>query len=293
LFLGSVAPAGKLKIRRVFLRVPAGTTKPKPDAINPSTPLWRGTSSSGMSDLVRITRENGVATLRLHRPEKKNALNVAMYAALGEALHAAEHDDGTRALLLCGAGENFTAGNDLADFAARPSDGGSPAQRFLFGLAQASKPIVAAVDGYAIGVGFTMLLHCDLVYVSDRAKLRAPFVDLGLIPEAASTLLLPQQIGHARAAEVFMLGELLTPQRAEALGIINAVLPAAELETHARNVCERLAKKAPSAMRQTKKLLRDPADTTLERMQREFVIFAEQLQSSDARDAIAAFFAKR
>lgn len=249
-----------------------------------------------MSNLVQITRENGVATLRLHRPEKKNALNVAMYAALGEALHEAEHDDATRVVLLCGAGENFTAGNDLADFAARPRDDGSrgsPAQRFLVGLAQASKPIVAAVDGYAIGVGFTMLLHCDLVYVSDRAKLRAPFVDLGLIPEASSTLLLPRQIGHARAAEVFMLGEMLTPQRAEAFGIVNAVLPVAELEAHARNVCERLARKAPRAMRQTKQLLREPSDTTLERMQREFGIFAEQLQSSEARDAIAAFFSKR
>lgn len=246
-----------------------------------------------MSSNIVFTRDAGVATIRLNRPDKKNALSLAMYAALGDAIEEAEHDPEVRVILLCAAGESFTAGNDLADFANRPADGSSPAQRFLFGLAQASKPVVAAVDGYAVGVGFTLLLHCDLVYATPRAKLRAPFIDLGLIPEAASTLLLPRLIGQQRAAELFLLGELLPAERAHALGLVNALVPVAELEPHARRVCERLAQKAPSALAQTKQLLRAPAETPLERMQREFEIFGQQLTSPEAREAIAAFFDKR
>lgn len=246
-----------------------------------------------MTSHISFTREAGVATLRLNRPDKKNALSIAMYAALGDAIHEAEQDEQTRVLLLCGAGENFTAGNDLADFANRPADGSSPSARFLEGIANAKKPLVAAVDGYAVGVGLTMLLHCDLVYASSRAKLRAPFVDLGLIPEAGSPLLLPRLMGTLRAAEVFMLCETLSAERAREYGLVNAVVPAAELESHARGVCLRLAQKAPSALRHTKALLRDPHGTTQERMAREFSIFAAQLRSTEAREAITAFFEKR
>lgn len=245
------------------------------------------------SNVLLSCDANGVATIRLNRPEKKNALSIAMYAALAEALEQIADDAAVRAILLCGAGENFTAGNDLADFANRPSDGSSPAARFLFGLAQATKPIVAAVDGYAVGIGLTMLLHCDLVYVSSRAKLRAPFVDLGLIPEAASTLLLPRLLGHTRAAEVLLLGDMLPAQRAYELGLVNGVLSAVELESHALAVCTRLAQKAPTALAHTKRLLRDTTGNTLERMQHEFQIFAAQLTSPEAREAIAAFFDKR
>lgn len=246
-----------------------------------------------MSSNIVFTRDAGVATIRFNRPEKKNALSVAMYAALGDAIEEAELDPEVRVILLCAAGESFTAGNDLADFANRPLDGSSPAQRFLFGLAQAGKPVVAAIDGYAVGVGFTLLLHCDLVYASTRAKLRAPFIDLGLIPEAASTLLLPRLLGHQRAAEIMMLGDTLSAERAHALGLVNALLPHAEVEAHARKICERLARKAPGALLQTKKLLRDTSETPLERMQREFQIFSKQLASPEAREAIAAFFDKR
>ena len=249
---------------------------------------------SHMSSNVLLSRDaNGVATIRLNRPEKKNALSIAMYAALGDALEQVETDPSLHAILLCGAGENFTAGNDLADFANRPSDGSSPAARFLFGLAQATKPVVAAVDGHAVGVGLTMLLHCDLVYVSSRAKLRAPFVDLGLIPEAASTLLLPRLLGHVRAAELLLLGDVLSAQRAHEFGLVNGVLSPAELEPHAYAVAARLAQKAPTALAHTKRLLRDSAGTALERMQHEFQIFAAQLTSPEAREAIAAFFDKR
>jgi enoyl-CoA hydratase/carnithine racemase len=246
-----------------------------------------------MTSHIQFSREGGIATLRLNRPEKKNALSIAMYAALAEAITEAERDDDVRVLLLCGAGENFTAGNDLADFANRPADGSSPAGRFLEGIANAKKPLVAAVDGYAVGVGLTMLLHCDLVIASQRAKLRAPFVDLGLIPEAGSTLLLPRMVGVLRAAELFMLCETLDAERAREYGLVNMVVPAAELDAHARGVCQRLAQKAPSALRHTKALLRDTQGSTSERMQREFAIFAAQLRSAEAREAITAFFEKR
>jgi len=246
-----------------------------------------------MSSQILFTSDNGVATIRLNRPEKKNALNTAMYNALGDAIEAAERDDAVRAILLCAAGQNFTAGNDLADFANRPEQGASPAHRFLYGIAQAKKPLVAAVDGYAVGVGLTMLLHCDLVYASRRAKLRAPFVDLGLIPEAGSSVLLPRMLGYMRAAEVFMLGDFIEAEKALQLGLINSVVEVEALEAHARAVCERLAKKAPSALRLTKELLRDTTGSTVDRMQREFALFAQQLGSPEARAAIGAFLDKR
>lgn len=245
------------------------------------------------SENILFSRENGIATIRLNRPEKKNALNLSMYTALGEAIDAAVSDDDVRVILLCAAGESFTAGNDLADFAGRPADGSSPAHRFLYGIAQSEKPLVAAIDGYAVGVGLTMLLHCDLVYASDRAKLRVPFVDLGLIPEAGSSLLLPRIVGHLRAAELLMLCDFVDAKRAHELGLVNAVVPASELEAHARRICERLAQKSPSALRYTKALLRDTSGTTLERMRREFEIFGNQLRSPESREAIAAFFEKR
>ncbi|MET0386127.1 MAG: enoyl-CoA hydratase [Polyangiales bacterium] len=246
-----------------------------------------------MSSNIVVTQDAGVTTIRLDRPEKKNALNRAMYAALGDAIAAAERDDAVRVVLLCGAGGTFTAGNDLADFADRPRDGATPAAHFLAGISGMRKPLVAAVDGFAVGIGFTTLLHCDFVYASTRAKLRAPFIDLGLIPEAASTLLLPRIVGHTRAAELFMLGDELSPERARELGLVNAVLPAAELEAHARGVCARLAAKAPGALAHTKALLRDTSGSVEARMQREFEIFAAQLGSAEAREAISAFFDKR
>lgn len=246
-----------------------------------------------MSPLVQYSCEAGVASIRLNRPEKKNALNSEMYRALGEAIENAERDEAVRAILLCAAGDNFTAGNDLADFANRPADGASPAHRFLYGIAEAKKPLVAAVDGYAVGVGSTMLLHCDLVYVSRRAKLRTPFVDLGLIPEAGSSLLLPRLLGHVRAAEMLLLCELIDAETALELGLVNAVVDVPELESHARQVCQRLAEKAPGALRLTKELMRDTTGSTRERMQREFALFADRLGSTEARQAIAKFFDQR
>jgi enoyl-CoA hydratase/carnithine racemase len=246
-----------------------------------------------MNDEILTTREAGVAILCLNRPEKKNALNAAMYCALTDALREAEQDSAVGAILLRGSGGNFTAGNDISDFGKARPEGRSPAQEFLFALLELRKPLVAAVDGNAIGIGLTLLLHCDLVYASERARFRAPFVDLGLTPEAASTWLMPRAFGHVRAAELLMLGELFDATRAQQLGIINAVIPAGELDTHTRDVCRRLASKAPSALRHTKALLRNAQSAVAEHMQREFDCFAEQLRSPDAREAVAAFLEKR
>jgi enoyl-CoA hydratase/carnithine racemase len=248
-----------------------------------------------MSSNIVFTREAGVATLRLNRPEKRNAINLAMYAALADALAEAERDPDVRAILITAAGDTFTAGNDLHDFANRPPAGtDAPAPRFLRALAHVHKPLVAAVDGNAVGIGFTMLLHCDLVFASERAKLRTPFVDLGLVPEAASTLLLPRLVGHQRAAEILLLCDIIDAGKALQFGLVNAVLPVAELESHARRVCERLASKAPTALQLTKALLRESAHATVpERLAHEGEIFAAQLRSPEVREAIAAFFAKR
>jgi enoyl-CoA hydratase/carnithine racemase len=248
-----------------------------------------------MSPNILFTREAGVATLRLNRPEKKNAINLAMYAALADAIAEAERDPDVRVLLISAVGDTFTAGNDLHDFANRPqSSGDTPAQRFLRAIAQAQKPLVAAVDGNAVGVGFTMLLHCDLVFATERAKLRAPFVDLGLVPEAASTLLLPRLVGQQRAAEIMLLCDVIDASKALELGLVSAVLPAAELESHARHVCQRLARKPPGALRLTKALLRESAYATVpERMAHEGEIFAAQLRSPEVGEAISAFFEKR
>jgi enoyl-CoA hydratase/carnithine racemase len=248
-----------------------------------------------MTTNISFSREAGVATLRLNRPEKKNAITHAMYAALADALIEADRDEAVRALLLCGAGGNFTAGNDLADFANRPpAFADAPSARFLRAIAQFKKPLVAAVDGNAVGVGVTMLLHCDLIYASDRAKLRLPFVDLGLVPEAGSSLLLPRLVGHQRAAELLLLCDSLDAARAHELGLVNAVLPAAELEAHAQQICARLARKAPSALCHTKALLRETQHATvLERIEQEGAIFGAQLRTPEAREAFTAFFEKR
>ena len=248
-----------------------------------------------MSEHILFTRERGIATLRLNRPEKKNAINLAMYAALADALAEIDRDPDVRAVMICGAGGTFTAGNDLHDFANRPPESAdAPASRFLRALAHMQKPLVAAVDGNAVGVGVTMLLHCDFVFASKRARLRTPFVDLGLVPEAASTLLLPRLIGHQRAAELFLLCDWVEPAKALHYGLVSAVLEPDQLEAHALSICERLAQKAPSAVRLTKALLRESGyASVVERMAHEGQIFGAQLRSPEVREAIAAFFEKR
>lgn len=248
-----------------------------------------------MSEHVAIEREPGIVTLRFHRPEKKNAITVAMYEAMARTFEEAEADESVRCVLLTATGETFTAGNDLGDFMARPPTGfDSPVFRLLTAISGFSKPIVAAVDGLAVGIGVTLLLHCDLVVASDRARLRAPFVSLGLVPEAASTLLLPRLLGHARASELLLLGETLDAKTAQSWGLVNAVVPPEELAAKSLGWCRRLAASAPTAVKLTKQLLKESNHATVpERLRHEAMIFGERLTSAEVREAITAFFEKR
>ena len=185
---------------------------------------------------IKTATLNGVATIEIARPEKKNALTVAMYQAMADALLAATADDAVRAVLITGQPGIFTSGNDIDDFTQRPAGTESPAIVFMKALLACDKPVVAAVTGAAIGIGTTMLLHCDFVYVSDEARLAMPFVSLGLVPEFASSLLVPQLMGHRRTAEKLLLGDPFTGQDAVDCGIASAVLPAGEVASHARRM---------------------------------------------------------
>jgi enoyl-CoA hydratase/carnithine racemase len=238
---------------------------------------------------------NGVATIEIARPEKKNAITGAMYKAMADALDAAQADNAVRAVLITGQPGIFTSGNDIEDFMRRPPGSTeSPAFIFMKALMGCDKPVVAAVTGAAIGIGTTMLLHCDFVYVSDEARLAMPFVSLGLVPEFASSLIVPQLMGNARAAEKLLLGDPFTGADAVEAGIANAVLPAAEVAPHARRVAERFNTLPPGAVRETKKLLRRARSAAaLETITVEGGIFAARLQSPEAKEAFSAFFQKR
>ena len=244
---------------------------------------------------VKATIADGVATIEIARPQKKNALTIAMYDAMTAAISAAMADDAVRALLITGQPGIFTSGNDLEDFMQRPPTGEeSPVFRFMHALAACGKPVVAAVTGPAVGIGTTMLLHCDLVYISEDARLSMPFVSLGLVPEFASSLLLPRLLGHAKAAEKLLLGEALTAVEAADFGIASAVLPADAVLAHARRMAARFNALPPGAVRETKRLMRSSSqDSILRAMRAEAAIFAERLRSPEAKEAFAAFLAKR
>jgi enoyl-CoA hydratase/carnithine racemase len=245
---------------------------------------------------IRTATLNHVVTIEIARPEKKNALTQAMYTAMAEALIAATADASVRAVLITGQPGIFTSGNDIEDFMQRPPQGDEmpPVARFMNALLDCDKPVVAAVTGAAIGIGTTMLLHCDLVYVSDEARLAMPFVSLGLVPEYASSLLLPALMGHAKAAEKLMLGEPFTGSDAVECGIANAVLPAGEVVNHARRMAERFNTLAPTAVRETKRLMREPQRARIrEVMASEGALFASRLRSPEAMEAFQAFFQKR
>jgi enoyl-CoA hydratase/carnithine racemase len=250
-----------------------------------------------MTEHVLVEKAGGVLTLTLNRPEKKNALTGEMYAALGGAIDGAADDPDVRCVLIQANGDMFTAGNDLGAFAAVNS-GETPASErrggsaLITALARAKTPIVAAVNGRAVGVGTTMLLHCDLVFLGEDALLTTPFVNLALAPEAASSLLLPARIGHARAFAMFVLGEAVDAKKAEAWGIANAVVPNAELRARAKAAAEAIAARPPASVAVTKALMRD-AQAYLDRIGEESVHFTNQLKSPEAREAFAAFREKR
>jgi len=249
---------------------------------------------------IKTAALNGVATIEIARPEKKNALTIAMYQSMADALRAATADGAVRAVLITGQPGIFTSGNDLEDFMQRPpGQGGSATEesavgQFMRALLDCDKPVVAAVTGAAIGIGTTMLLHCDFVYVSDEARLAMPFVGLGLVPEFASSLLVPQLMGQRRAAEKLLLGDPFTGEQAVECGIANAVLPAGEVVNHARRVAERFNALPPGAVREAKRLMRAPQrEQVLQVIQAEGALFAQRLRSPEAMEAFQAFFQKR
>ncbi len=246
-----------------------------------------------MNEDVLVTRQDTILSIRLNRPDKKNALSAPMYAAIADAIGAGDTEPDIRAILFTAEGDIFSAGNDLADFAAAVADTSDEAlhhvERFLRALVMAEKPLIAAVAGDGVGVGATMLLHCDIVVIAEDAKLITPFTRLGLTPEAGSSLLLPARIGQARAFAMLALGQPLKGQDAARFGLVTEAVPRADVELRARQFAESCCALPPEAMLITKRLMRDRKDI-LERIEKEGVHFRERLRSPEAQAAFSAFF---
>jgi enoyl-CoA hydratase/carnithine racemase len=248
-----------------------------------------------MTDHVVSAESGGILAITLNRPDKKNALTAAMYAALADALAEADRNPDVRVVTITGSGDSFTSGNDVADFVRRDASigGEQPVTRFLRSVAGVEKPLIAAVNGMAIGVGVTMLLHCDLAYAADTATFQLPFVNLGLVPEAASSLLLPQMAGYHRAAELLLLGERFDAAKALAVGLVNAVVPEGELAALVAERAVALAAKPPGAIRATKALMKREAESVPARMATEAADFARLLRSPEAQAIMQAFLSRR
>jgi enoyl-CoA hydratase/carnithine racemase len=247
-----------------------------------------------MSDIL-VHAEGGVLTLTLNRLERKNSITVAMYAALADAIEKAKDDASVRVVLLQGHETVFCAGNDIGDFVDKPPAGqDSPVFRFLRGIATFPKPLLAAACGPAVGIGTTMLLHCDLVYAGDNAALSLPFVNLGLCPEAASSLLLPQMLGYHRAAEALLLGEPFLAEAALEVGLVNRVLPPTEANAYANAQARKLAAKPMTSLVETKRLMKKgQQQAVLQQMLDEGETFGRMLTAPAAREAFTAFMEKR
>ena len=239
--------------------------------------------------------ENRILTLSFNRPERKNALTLAMYSALADLIKTAESDNEVRVLVLTGTDEFFTSGNDLMDFMNEPEiHPNHPVVRFMDALRHCAKPVVAVVRGHAVGIGTTLLLHCDLVYAANDARLQLPFVNLGLCPEYASSYLVPRLIGQQKAAELFLLGEPFSGADAAVLGLVTHAVSAAELNEFARAKIARLASQPPAAVRRTKALLRAETKAAVDSsLSAEFVGFAAGLASDESKEWVTAFFEKR
>jgi enoyl-CoA hydratase/carnithine racemase len=249
-----------------------------------------------MSEHVRIDSSGGVLAITLARPDRRNAITVAMYAALAGAIESAATDPSVRLITLRGEGADFTAGNDLADFmAAMPRDGEEiPVWRLLRALAVNEVPLIAAVHGNAVGIGTTMLLHCDVVLAADDTRFSLPFVDLGLVPEAASSLLVPRIAGRRRAARYLLLCEPFGPDEAMEWGLVSKTVPAESLDSALGQIVAALLAKPATALRLTQKLLRHGLSAEiLERFELENAHFSERLRSAEVREAITAFYEKR
>jgi enoyl-CoA hydratase/carnithine racemase len=242
---------------------------------------------------IKIQDKDGVRTIAFARPEKKNAITNEMYQKIVDAMNQAATDDAIKVVLFASTNENFTAGNDVGDFASNPPTGtDAPVFQLLKLLCEFRKPLVAAVPGLAVGIGTTLLLHCDLVYAGESARFKMPFVDLGLVPEAGSSQLLVNQLGHVRAAELLLLGETFNAERALTLGIVNQVVPDTELLAHARQKAALLASKPSNALQQSKALMKLPSEALWARVQRESAIFTAALASPEAKAAFAKFLSK-
>ncbi|MEI6826900.1 MAG: enoyl-CoA hydratase [Desulfuromonadales bacterium] len=250
-----------------------------------------------MSDTKHIQSmvSNGIMSLRINRPDKKNALNLAMYQAFADGLREADRDDAVRVIVICGGTDCFTSGNDLADFLGAPPTGPeSPVMQFLLAISETRKPVIAAVNGLAVGVGVTMLLHCDLVYAGSGATFQMPFVNLALCPEAGSTLLLPRIMGHQRAAELLLLGEPFGAEKAHNVGIVTEVCPDDTVLETAEKRAAQLVKQPAAALRLTKSLLkRDYAAPLRETIIEEGAQFMARLKSPEAAEALQAFMERR
>ncbi len=246
-----------------------------------------------MTDPILITHDERVTTAVINRPEKKNAITQGMYAALADALSAYGQNQEARAFVITGAGDMFTAGNDLKDFSAGGQDDVPPVARYLNTILDCPKPIIAAVNGPAIGVGLTMLLHCDLVYAGESATFSAPFVRLGLVPEAGSSLLLPAAVGMAVANDVLLAGRTLSAKEAHWYGLVARVFPDADLSRSVRDIALGVARSAPNALLRSKALIRSQRAQIGEQMTTEGRVFADQLKSPDFAESIAAMMEKR
>ncbi|MDP0499310.1 MAG: enoyl-CoA hydratase-related protein [Verrucomicrobiota bacterium JB022] len=244
---------------------------------------------------IEIAKAEGVLEIQIARPQKKNALTSAMYAALADAFTAAAEDPSVKVVCIRGAQGVFTAGNDLGDFLNHPpQDGGAPVFRFIEAAAFFPKPLVAVVEGLAVGIGTTLLLHCDYVLAAPDTRFILPFVNLGLSPEAASSYLLPLRAGHALAAELLLLGRPFDAATAQRAGLVNAIVPAEELTGQAQQRCRQLAAQPAAALRATKRLLKQPyVDGVRAALKAEQELFLERLASPEAREAFAAFAEKR
>jgi enoyl-CoA hydratase/carnithine racemase len=249
-----------------------------------------------MSEHVTVADEGPIRVVRMNRPDKKNALTLAMYAAMADALNGASSRSDTRCVVIAGGAGAFSAGNDLAEFseAATTGEGLGPAVvDFLHALARAERPMVAAVQGLAVGVGTTMLLHCDHVVAGTDARFSTPFVSLGLVPEAASSLLAPRLMGHRRAFELLVMGRPLDATAAQACGLVNTVVPPAEVEPEAMKAARHIATLPAEAVAASRRLMRPATDDVITRVDQEVTLFRQRLRSAEARAAFDAFLNRK
>lgn len=249
-----------------------------------------------MSEHIQTSAQGGIQTIRIARPDKKNALNIAMYSAMRTALEESDRAEDVRVRVILGLPGIFTAGNDIADFLEAGQSGPqglAPVLAFLRALIFSEKPVIGAADGLAVGVGATLLLHCDLAYASPEAVFMAPFTDLGLVPEAASSLIAPERMGYQRAFAFLVAGEPLTAEAARAAGMINAVIARDDLEAHVMKAAAKLAAKPKEALALSRRLVRGDPARTWARVEEEGRLFAERLVSDEARQAFQSFMQKR